>query len=177
MWPGAAPALCEVCFSSVFVNVFRLQRKSTVRSKFSPSGDESWTLAPKICRVSKKTSPRWTPPITSSCVPSWSSPLCFYCVCSMFCQLLFIYEVSFQTLQSNNMNSVPGFLSVQTLINDSNNHSKILNFIYINLTFLSKAIFSWGIQVIHLKALITTSACNTKFQSQHSECEPVNRLK
>ncbi|XP_056591603.1 uncharacterized protein si:ch73-100l22.3 isoform X1 [Triplophysa dalaica] len=35
-----------------------LQRKSTVRSKFSPSGDESWTLVPKICRVSKKTSPR-----------------------------------------------------------------------------------------------------------------------
>lgn len=34
-----------------------LQRKSTNRSKFSPSGEESWTLVPKICRVSKKTSP------------------------------------------------------------------------------------------------------------------------
>lgn len=35
-----------------------LQKKSTDRTKISPSVMEKWTLVPKICRVSKKASPR-----------------------------------------------------------------------------------------------------------------------
>lgn len=60
--------------------VIRLQRKSADRKKFSPPDVEKWNLVPKICRVSKKITARWTQRDTNSFILVFL----YYCVWTCF---------------------------------------------------------------------------------------------